>query len=310
MTWTVKFLGTDSQIEKIEELYTSHQYIIGSAVNPRDSDLEVVDVGDSIIFNGDKTFSTGARTSDLLVLEGVLKGSDIHVFVYTPSNQKGITYDDWNNHYLGQRLSESGSAHIRNVEVPWGQALGFIDKQPPAARAYSTLNFPALEQIFNNLYLGIAEGALLKALQYTQSKTRSWPYGGYPTTAGVDEWYIREGYGYLFSKLQAAEAFIDLVGKKNSYILHNKSNSLTEQERGDIAVQIAAAKVNVVELGLEITNKIFELTGARASATKYGFDLFWRNLRTHSLHDPIAYKKWEVGIYIVAGEIPTPTWYT
>jgi hypothetical protein len=36
---------------------------------------------------------------------------------------------------------------------------------------------------------------------------------------------------------------------------------------------------------LELTSKVFELTGARATASKYGFDLRWRNVRTHTLHD-------------------------
>ncbi len=39
----------------------------------------------------------------------------------------------------------------------------------------------------------------------------------------------------------------------------------------------------MIDTGLEIGTKVFELTGAGASATKFGLDRFWRNLRTHTL---------------------------
>ena len=52
------------------------------------------------------------------------------------------------------------------------------------------------------------------------------------------------------------------------------------------------------------------MTGARATANSVGFDIYWRNIRTHSLHDPIAYKRREVGAWALLGTLPEPTWYT
>ena len=64
-----------------------------------------------------------------------------------------------------------------------------------------------------------------------------------------------------------------------------------------------------IEVGLDIATRVFEVTGARASANAVGLDIFWRNLRTHSLHDPVAHKRAEVGRYVLLDELPTPTWY-
>lgn len=69
-------------------------------------------------------------------------------------------------------------------------------------------------------------------------------------------------------------------------------------------MRIAAGKLRIVDDGLQIATKVYELTGARASASAVGLDIFWRNLRTHSLHDPIAYKKREVGEYVLLNQIP------
>lgn len=59
-----------------------------------------------------------------------------------------------------------------------------------------------------------------------------------------------------------------------------------------------------------MTSKIFEVTGARSTNSGYGFDRFWRNVRTHTLHDPVAYKRREVGGHYLTGQLPEFTLYT
>lgn len=306
--WAARLVGTEEQIAAVEELYTTNSFLFGGAVNPRDSDLSIHEDGDELVYSGRKSFSTGGKISDLTVLEGVLQGTDTHIFAIVPTAQEGIVFaDDWDS--LGQRLTESGSVEIRDVRVPWADAAGFVDKafQP---LVYNTLNVPTIQLVFANFYLGIAQGALETALAYTRTRTRPWPYGGDVKQHAGEEWYLLEGYGGLQSKLWADEALLDVAGAEISAVLHAPREELDEQRRGDIAVRIAAGKVRVVDDGLEVATKIYELTGARASASSVGLDIFWRNLRTHSLHDPIAYKKREVGEYVLLNRLPEPSWYT
>ncbi|WP_020667953.1 acyl-CoA dehydrogenase family protein [Amycolatopsis nigrescens] len=306
--WAARLVATDAQIAEVEELYTKNNFFFGGAVNPRDSDLTITEDGDELVYNGHKSFSTGSKVSDLTVLEGVLAGSEEHIFAIVPSDQDGIVFhDDWDN--IGQRLTESGSVTISDVRVPWAAAAGYVDRkfQP---LTYNTLNVPTIQLVFTNFYLGIAQGALETALAYTKDHTRAWPYGGDNKVSATEEWYILDAYGDLQAKLWAAEALVDKAGAAISRVLHAPREELTPEARGEVAVLVAAAKQRIVDTGLEIGTRIFELTGARASASKHGLDRFWRNLRTHSLHDPIAYKRREVGSYALLGELPTPTWYT
>ncbi|MCS3441488.1 acyl-CoA dehydrogenase family protein [Microbacterium phyllosphaerae] len=306
--WAARLVATDDQIAAVEELYTTDDFLFGGAVNPRDSDLVIREDGDDLIFSGRKSFSTGGQVSDLTVLEGILEGTDTHVFAIVPTAQEGIVFaDDWDN--LGQRLTESGSVEIRDVRVPWASAAGFVDKEFQPL-TYNTLNVPAIQLVFANFYLGIAQGALETASAYTRTTTRPWPYGGDDKQHATDEWYLLEGYGELASKLWADEALLDAVGAEISTVLHAPREDLTARRRGEIAVRIAAGKLRIVDDGLEVATKVYELTGARASANTVGLDIFWRNLRTHSLHDPIAYKKREVGTFVLKNEVPEPTWYT
>ncbi|CAM3324167.1 Dibenzothiophene desulfurization enzyme C [Arthrobacter ulcerisalmonis] len=306
--WAARLVATDDQIAAVEELYTSNRYVFGGAVNPRDSDLTIREEGEDLVYSGHKSFSTGGQISDLTVLEGVLEGTQTHIFAIVPTAQDGIIFaDDWDS--LGQRLTESGSVEIRDVRVPWAAAAGFVKKQFQPL-VYNTLNVPAIQLVFANFYLGIAQGALETASAYTRTTTRPWPYGGDNKQHASEEWYLLEGYGELQSKLWADEALLDAAGAEISDVLHAPREELTERRRGEIAVRIAAGKFRIVDDGLEIATKVYELTGARASASTVGLDIFWRNLRTHSLHDPIAYKKREVGEFVLLNQVPEPSWYT
>lgn len=304
-----KFFGTKEQARALDKESTEHAWFFGGAVNPRDADLVAEDRGETLVFNGGKTFSTGSKVSDVTWLEGVIVGGDptLSVFALAPSKHPGIKFhDDWDA--LGARLSESGSITISDVALPWSEALGWVNKefQP---RTYNSLTLPAIQLVFTNIYLGAAVGALRSAAEYTRTKTRPWPYGGDDKEHAVDEAYILDIYGDLQSKLWAALALGDLAAAKITE-LHVDPDALTPQQRGEAAVLVAAAKQRAIDVGLEVSTKIYEVMGARATANKYGFDIFWRDIRTHSLHDPIAYKRREVGRYALLGEIPEPTWYT
>ncbi len=89
-----------------------------------------------------------------------------------------------------------------------------------------------------------------------------------------------------------------------------KEHQLTAQERGECAIAIATAKVAATRVGLDITSRMFEVMGARATAASYGFDRYWRNIRTFTIHDPVDYKVRAVGNWALNGQLPTPDFYS
>lgn len=306
--WAARLVGTPEQIEAVEADATRNRWFFGGAVNPRDSDLTIRDTGDELVYSGRKSFSTGSRVSDVTVLEGVVEGSGdpgTHVFAIVPSQQDGIEFaDDWDN--IGQRLTESGSVTITDVRVPWAAAAGFADKVF-TPRVYNTLNVPIIQLVFVNFYLGIARGALEAAAAHTRTVTRPWLHGGHERA--VDEPYQLDLYGDLESKLWAVEALADAVADEQQ-LLHDDAWNVTAEQRGRHEVRVAAVKARATEVALEVTAGVFEGLGARATTSELGFDRFWRNVRTHTLHDPVAYKRREVGAWVLRDELPEPTWYS
>ncbi|KJK38248.1 monooxygenase [Streptomyces variegatus] len=303
--WAARLVGTREQWEQVEAEAARNRWFFGGAVNPRDADVVVRDEGDTLTFTGRKTFSTGSKVSDVTVLEGVLEGTDDHVFAIVPSDSEGLTFhDDWDN--IGQRLTESGGVTLDAVRVPWSVAAGYVDKRF-RPRVYNTLNVPTIQLVFVSFYLGIAAGALETAATYTRAKSRPWLHGGHDHA--VDEPYVIDTYGDLTAKLWAVEALADAVAAEGRK-LHDDPDAVTEQARGEFEVRVAAVKARATDVALEITSRIFEVTGARATASAEGLDRFWRNVRTHTLHDPVAYKRREVGRHVLTGELPQPTWYS
>jgi len=166
--------------------------------------------------------------------------------------------------------------------------------------------------VFSNFYIGIALGSLDFAVKYTAKHTRAWPYGGDNKDKASDEFYILERYGNFKAHLRAAEALADKAGLVIAQIYNTRSETraLSARERGEAAEWVASVKVVATDTGLRVTSGIFEVTGARATSTKVGLDRFFRDIRTHSLHDPVSYKNRELGRFTLLDEVPEPTWYT
>ncbi|KAK3386048.1 acyl-CoA dehydrogenase/oxidase [Podospora didyma] len=316
---TSNVVGSPEQADRTQKLIIENNYFVGGAVNPRDSDLNITFDDEKITYNGAKYFNTGGIVSDLTVLEGAVVGRppEEHIFAIVPTVQPGITFaHNWDN--VGLRLTESGGVKIENVSAPWADALGWDAEKKKPDPAVLGINFgslllPTIQLVFSNFYLGIAQGALDFAKKYTTTSTRAWPFGGDNKEKPTDEFYILSTYGNFFAHLRAAEALADRAGQEADklYAKYGENRAgLTPQERGEFAEWVASVKVVTTDTGLRVTSGVFEVTGAKSTASKVGLDRFWRDLRTHTLHDPVAYKNRELGRFLLLDEIPEPTWYT
>jgi alkylation response protein AidB-like acyl-CoA dehydrogenase len=111
------------------------------------------------------------------------------------------------------------------------------------------------------------------------------------------------GFGGHTARLLAAEALLREASEKTSAALANP-NLITPEQRGELAVLLSATKVVAVEVGIQVTANLFELTGARSTARVFELDRFFRDLRTQSLHDPVAQKRLEGRGLLSARRIP------
>ena len=270
----------------------------GGASNPRDPESRLAEVQDFYRLTGRKTFASNAALADRITLRAQL-GDGFAVLV-VPGDREGVTHgNDWDA--FGQRLSESGTITFADVKIGRDEILGDPAAPPPPR---TSLVVPFHQLLIVNFYIGIAEGALAEASRYIREVSRPWQASGVEK-ASLDP-YILEHYGNLDVELRASTALADVANARFEAAAA-LGNAITPDERNLAAAAIYAAKVHSSRTGLEVTSRIFELMGARATAGHYGYDRFWRNIRTHTLHDPVVYKSREVGNYALNGVItPTP----
>ncbi|MEK1926549.1 MAG: acyl-CoA dehydrogenase family protein [Rhizobium giardinii] len=276
----------------------------GAAVNPRDPGLTLTKSGDHYLLNGRKTFSTGAHVSDRIHATAAF-GDQIAILVLPTDRAGYVASDDWDN--IGQRLSDSGSVEFKDYKVYKSDFLFPLVDKDAAPPVPATFNTPLIQLVFVNFYLGTAEGALAAASDYVRTTTRPWLTSG--VEAAREDPYILERIGEFHATLKASAALADVAAEAVQSAL-SRGRNVSERERGEAAIEAYAAKVNATHVSLDITSRVFELMGARATASHYRFDRYWRNVRTHTLHDPVFYKAREVGDFELNGRVPEPSLYS
>jgi len=295
----------DAEQAKAWSLSTIHNRLYwGGAVNPRGPQLTFTPDGDGFRVNGSKTFATGASIADFLVIRGSMEGE--HALAGIPSSREGFSARfDWDA--FGQRLTESGTVDFRDVRVERSEIFGRGPLKTAESKPWMTVTTPMMQLVFVNFYLGTAEGALREAVDYVKTTTTPWQTSG--VADATDDPYILELYGELAAELNASVALAEEAGRAVERML-GQGRDLRAEERAECAAYVYSAKVNSTKTALDVTSRVFELMGARSTASKNGFDRYWRNIRTHTLHDPVAYKAREVGQFALKGTIPIEPLYS
>ncbi|WP_132994187.1 acyl-CoA dehydrogenase family protein [Gordonia zhaorongruii] len=296
--------GTADQAETISRRNAQEKLFWGGVQNPRGADgLVLTRDGDGFRLNGRRTFASGAGVADHLSVTASLDG-DL-VFLTLPTDREGFEpAGDWDN--IGQRLTDSGGVVFRDARIERSEILGDPDS-PPAFSPYQTLVTPHWQLAFVNFYIGTAEGALVEALDWTRLNASPWETSG--LESATEDPYILELVGELRAQVTGAALLADRAGDALQQSL-DFGPALSADQRAETAIAIAEAKYVTTKVSLEAASRLFEIQGARATTTKYGFDRHWRNLRTHTVHDPVSYKAREIGDWTLNRRAPAFSLYS
>jgi alkylation response protein AidB-like acyl-CoA dehydrogenase len=304
MLASVSLYGSHEQTEELFSETVCNKWFWGNALNPLDKRTSLTSkCGLGYVINGRKSFCSGAVDSDMLIVSAIRSADEKFMVAAIPSDRPGIRIlEDWDA--MGQRQTDSGTVEFS--EVAAGQEE-FLRTPGPLGSVRASLRSCIAQLILSNIFLGLAEGALEESRNYTLAQTRPWIASTAPSA--TDDPYILANYGSFFVNLQAAQALTDIAGESLQRAWEC-GNAITENQRGKCALDIATSKVTTTKVGLEITTRMFEVMGARAAAGPARVDRFWRNLRTHTLHDPVDYKIRELGEWALNHQFPKPSFYS
>jgi len=300
---TVLRYGTAEQQARLLGDTAREGWFWGNALNPLDKRCVAQAVPGGFSFHGDKSFCSGALGSDMLIVSAWHAETQSLVIAAVPTTREGVRVRaDWDA--FGQRQTDSGSVQFEHVFVPAADVLQAPGATPSVATTARAL---VAQLILVNLYLGIAQGALADALRYLREEARPWSASG--VTRAADDPYAQQRAGELHLLVRPAELLADLAAATVDTVF-SRGDALSAEARGQASVRVAEAKALAHKAALEVSSRMFDLMGARASSGRFGYDRFWRNARVHTLHDPLDYKIRDIGRYAIEGTLPEPGPYS
>lgn len=303
MLATVRLFSRPDQWQRWFAQTAQSNWFWGNALNPLDDRTLCKSYAHWHEFSGKKSFCSGAMDSEMLIASANKKSDGQLVIAAIPTLRTGITVmDDWDN--IGQRQTDSGTVNFEKVRVEEHELL---IEPGPLSNPFACLRPLIAQLILTNIYLGIAEGAFADAKNYTLHEARPWNNANVAATS--EDPYILAHYGEFWVGLEACRVLADQAAARLDEAWQ-KDLALTEEERGRVATCISTAKVMATRTGLDVTSRMFEVAGSRATHAGLRLDRHWRNLRTHTLHDPLDYKIKELGEWALNSSFPKPTFYS
>jgi alkylation response protein AidB-like acyl-CoA dehydrogenase len=296
------FRGGPALKERLLSASAREQWFWGNSGNVMSKTLVGRPDGEYWVLNGRKPFSSGSHVADYLTIAFETEADGERQYASIPASRAGIRIeDDWDG--IGQTQTGSGTVGFVDVRVHRDELhLGASVPLTPFTSLISLLQ----QAVLLNVFVGSAQGALDDGRTYSVSKSRPWIYSGVENH--IDDPWIKRQYGDLVIRTRAAELLADKAARSFDEAWA-RGPELTARERGLLAIDLASANVYAGEIGLKVSSEIFEVMGARSATKANGFDRFWRNVRTHTLHNPAEYKQRTVGDWFLTGTFPEPAPY-
>ncbi|MFT8890282.1 MAG: acyl-CoA dehydrogenase family protein [Acetobacter papayae] len=244
--------------------------------------------------SGRKIYATGAMGADLIAItsyDAVCHGMR---FDLVPRDAAGLSVlDDWNG--MGQRATDSGTVMLDHVKTIPGLVVPKEDQSPPD---WASLRY---QNGFSVILVGIGVAALRHAADFVREHARPWisVQGGHAS----DDPMARRLFGEIGAELAGALALV----RDAAHRLDLRASGALS--RAEVAMAVYAARSLASKASLRASSDIMAAMGARATSRAVGFDRYWRDARTLSLHDPVDWKHEEIGRHLLTGWQPEASLY-
>jgi SfnB family sulfur acquisition oxidoreductase len=258
----------------------------------RDHRTTLLRDGDAWRLTGTKFYCTGALFADWLA---VLAHRDVdgpmHV-AWVPRDAEGVEIvDDWDA--VGQRTTASGTVRLDHVRVTDDLITDYAATftGPTTYGAYAQLLHAAIDA-------GVARAALDDAGAFVTTRSRAYPDAGVERAA--EDPLVVHAFGEMELSVRAAEALVVEAGR----LVDVADADLTAETAGAASLAVAAARAATTQSSVMVSSRLFEVAGTRSALASEGLDRHWRNARTHTLHDPAAWKIQHLGRWAVDRVLP------
>lgn len=255
------------------------------------------------LLEGTKYYATGALGATWIAVAAVVGGgAGETATVFIRPEQPGVTLDLDKWSAFGQRGTASGEVRLDGVIVEADLVIEEGLPPHPVTGPPSALG-PFDQALHAAIDIGIARAALEDGAEFVRTRSRPWQEA---VDAGIEraenEPHVVRRFGEFTARLYALEA---LLARGTALVDEAyQLPELTREATSEATLSVAAAKALAQEFAVEIASGIFELTGTSGTDSAVNLDRHWRNVRTHTLHDPARWKYVHLGNHTLSGATP------
>lgn len=216
---------------------------------------------DYYLLNGEKTFISGAGSTDILVVmarTGNAGPKGVSAFV-VDAHSEGISYGK-NEHKMGWKAQPTRTIHFKDVKVPARNLLGSEGE----GFKFAMKGLDGGRINIGICAVGTAQAALETALNYVQE---------------------RKQFGSAIAKLQSVQFKLadmltqTIAARQMLYLAANK----VDKKHSDATTYCAMAKRLATDLSFAVANEALQLHGGYGYLNEYPLERHVRDLRVHQI---------------------------
>jgi alkylation response protein AidB-like acyl-CoA dehydrogenase len=249
--------------------------------------------------NGEKFYSTGTLFSDYLTV-ATTTDHDSVATVVVPADRDGVRLiDDWDG--FGQRRTGTGTTVFADVAVSADEVLS---DTPYDATPVPTVQYASLQLYIHAVVAGILAGVVDDGVALLRSRDRSFSHA--LSERPTDDPLYQKQLGELAATAYIARATVLDAAAAIEAATASESGGVPDARLAEEAqLKVAKVKVHLDAVAPEAATRLLELGGASAASRQRNLDRHWRNIRTITLHNPVAYKARVIGQNLLHGT-PVP----
>jgi alkylation response protein AidB-like acyl-CoA dehydrogenase len=301
LSWSARFFTEPSSpAPQLQQKSAMEQWCWGGGFARQEPPLTLARTAAGFVLDGRQSYATGVLVADRLAVRAERAGTGEPLAVVVDPARHGVAIDSDANTF-GQRLAAGGSVEFDRVPVAADDILGSLSVDEDVLSPLAALASPIGRLLSVQLRLGMAEGVLAEAREYSRAGNSPW-HPAWPVGSPQDP-QVLTVYGELTVLTRSASALADQAREA----VHGglaRGEDLTYDEYAEISVLVAMAEAAASRAVEESTARALDIIGTRSASSRLGFDRFWRNARTHTLYEPVAHRLRDVGDYFLNGAHP------
>ncbi|WP_101952701.1 acyl-CoA dehydrogenase family protein [Mycobacterium sp. 3519A] len=248
---------------------------------------------------GEKYYSTGTLFSDYLTV-ATTTDHDSVATVVVPADREGVQLiDDWDG--FGQRRTGTGTTVFTDVAVSEDEVLS---DTPYDAAPVPTVQYASLQLYIHAVVAGILASVVDDGVALLRSRDRSFSHA--LSERPTDDPLYQKQLGELAATAYIAKAAVLDAAEAIAAATASETDGVPDADLAEEAqLKAAKVKVHLDNVAPEAATRLLELGGASAASRQRNLDRHWRNIRTITLHNPVAYKARVIGQNLLHGT-PVP----